>query len=211
MTKILVIEDETLFSSFIKEVIASEPDFELVGEAKTGFEGLQLEKSLKPDLIILDIHLPDISGISIAKKLRQQSPSIKILVVSASTSPIYIYNLVKLKINGYMTKGAAQIGDFIHALQVIRDEKPYFSDEAANSLAFIINQKNQEFPLIDLTPQEIEVTAQLIDGTSIKEIARKVHLSDKRIYRLRSQILKKLDVRNNVELTAQFWRYFTKS
>ncbi len=211
MTNILVIEDETLFSSFINQVIASEADFALVAESKSGVDGLRQAQQLKPDLVVLDIHLPDLSGISIAKKLMQISPKMKILIVSASTSPIYIYNLVKLGVKGYMTKGFSQVNDFINALKIIRDGQEYFSEDAANALAFIIKQNEREFPLLSLSPQEIEVTSQLIDGASIKAIAQTMHLSDKRIYRLRTEIFGKLNIENNDELTTKFWRFFTKS
>lgn len=207
----MALTDETLFSSFIREMIANEPDFNLLGEAKTGIDGLRLAQLQKPDMVILDIHLPDLSGISIAKKLMQISPKIKILIVSASTSPIYIYNLVKLGIRGYMTKGFSQVDDFLNALNIIRKGQEYFSEDAANALAFIIKQNEREFPLLALSPQEIEVASQLIDGASIKTIALAMHLSNKRIYRLRSEILEKLSIQDTEELTRQFWRFFTKS
>jgi DNA-binding NarL/FixJ family response regulator len=141
----------------------------------------------------------------------QISPKTKILIVSASTSPIYIYNLVKLGIKGYMTKGVSQVDDFINALKIIRAGQEYFSEDAANALAFIIKQNEKEFPLLALSPQEIEVVSQLIDGASIKAIGLAMHLSDKRIYRLRTDILQKLSISDSQELTSKFWRYFTKS
>lgn len=211
MTKILVIEDEALFSSFIRQVISTQPDFQLVAESKSGFEGLRQAQTLKLDLVVLDIHLPDLSGLTVAKKLLQISPRTKILIVSASTSPIYIYNLVKLGVKGYMTKGFSKVEDFINALKIIRQGQEYFSEDAANALAFIIKQNEREFPLLSLSPQEIEVASQLIDGASIKVIAKAMHLSDKRIYRLRSEILTKLNAQTSEELTTKFWRFFTKS
>lgn len=211
MIKVIVIDDSTMFTSFMKSISKGSGEVDIIAECSTGIEGIQQTQRLKPDAILLDVHLPGLSGITIAKKILQNNPKAKILIASISSSPIYIYNLAKIGVKGYITKGETDANEVLTILKHIVNGEECFSEDAANAMAFIIKQNPTNFPLLQLSPQEIEVAAQLIGDRSIREIADALFLSDKRIYRLRHEIFSKLQVVDKDQLCARYWKYFYNS
>jgi two-component system invasion response regulator UvrY len=197
MINILLIDDSTMFTGFIRNLSDDREEFTVLAECHTGGDGILQAQRLKPDVILLDVHLPGLTGITVARKILQYNPAAKILVASRSSSPIYIYNLAKIGVKGYITKGYSHANEILSGLAEVAAGNKCFNERAASAMAYMIKKSPKDYPLLALKPQEIEVAVQLI-----------ADISDKRIYRLRQQLLEKLNVKDNDQLKAKYWNYF---
>ena len=202
---VLIVDDHPFFREGLKSLLAKQSTYEVVGEAGNGEEGLRKAKEIRPDLVIMDIGLPDVSGIDVTRNIRETLAETRIVILSMHLRIDYITKAFRAGATGYITKESATERLLECFESVSRGE--YFMDP---SLAHEVVENLMKFPGDDvrvddegystLTRREKEVMCLLADGLSTKEIAEKLFISRKTVENHRSNILSKLDLHSTVAL-----------
>lgn len=201
MIKVVLIEDHLLVRTGIRKLIEESNNIKIIGEASTGIEGIQLVRNLVPDVVLLDIKLPDISGLEVTHKLLNYLPSIKILVVSGMKNNLFPFRLLEAGAKGYFTKNGSQ-EELLRAIQMVYADQRYISPEIAQILALAkVRPSDEKGNFAELSDRETEVMYMVIRGFEVKDIAKKLHLSIKTVHSYRSRIFEKLNIKNDTELT----------
>jgi two-component system response regulator DegU len=208
MSKINVVlaDDHILVRNGIKAMLESEPDIKVVGEAGNGAEALESAKALKPDILVLDIRMPEMTGLEAAAKLKSYSPATKAVILSMHDSEDYVLQALDSGAYGYLLKDTDK-NEFIKALKQIHGGTKYFSGAVSNVLANqLLNSKpvsRLRPPVEDvykLTKKEKEILRMVIDGKQNKDIADSFSKSVRTIETHRFNIMKKLGVNNGVDM-----------
>lgn len=206
MISVLIVDDERLVREALKLLLKDTPGIKVIGEAETGEAALTKIREKRPNVILLDIHLPDISGLYITQKLRRQYPEIKIIIITTETNETFPTRLLEAGVQGYFTKEAEQ-GELVQAIKDVQAGKRVISTKIANQLA--ISKTTRQSPSVfdTLSDREMEVLLMVLQGIPPEVIANKLHLSPKTVSTYHVNILKKLNVKNNVELLLLGIRY----
>ena len=215
--RIALVDDHELFRLGIRTTLGQSEDIKLhvLYEAGSGtlFFDL-LEKETPPDIVLLDIMLPDISGVEIARRLKNDYPSVKIIILSSEVSEELITELLDIGVDGYMSKLGGQ-DDLLRAIRMVYQGNPYYGHSVSKMMYDIYLQqrymqekpktrffqkKEKEKPSGWLSEKEIMVLSLLGDGLSVKEMADKMNVSPRTIDTHKSAILNKLGFKHTVDL-----------
>ncbi|MFP3869071.1 MAG: response regulator [Desulfobacteraceae bacterium] len=204
-TTIVLVDDHPLFREGLKSIISRNPELEIVGETGVGKEALRLAEDLKPDMVVMDISLPDSNGIELTKNLKNLSPATRVLIVSVHSKIDYITAAFQAGASGYVVKDAPS-AKILQALELV-SQGEYFLDA---SVSYQVVQKLSEFPeqkakTIDpvyasLTTREQEIFRLLAEGLKIKDIARKLYISPKTAENHKTNIMAKLNLHSTLDL-----------
>jgi DNA-binding NarL/FixJ family response regulator len=202
---ILLVDDHTLFREGLKAIISRNPAYEVVAETGRGDAALQMARGLRPDLVLVDISLPDQSGIEVTQQLRKALPKTVIMMVTMHSKVDYIVNAFKAGATGFVTKDSAP-ERLLQAIDIVlRGE--YFLDSAVSQrvvqrLAGIQaeNKSVTDAGYETLTPREQEIFGLLAEGHSIKHISERLFISPKTVENHRTSIMHKLGVHSTIEL-----------
>jgi DNA-binding NarL/FixJ family response regulator len=203
MLRIVVVDDHSLVLESLAHRIADEPDFQVVGTASDGEEGLRLIRELRPDIAILDVDLAGRSAFDIAGELASQKHSVKVLFLSGFDSDVFVEQAVRLKSHGYLLKGEP-VSMLIDAIRQVARGDVVFSRKVSDRLVF--DKRQQEYvvrgesPISTLTNRQLEVLRHLARGSSVKEVAKTMQLSEKSIDSHKYRIMHKLGIHDRVEL-----------
>lgn len=201
--KIMIVDDHAVLREGLKSVLQSEPKYSVIGEAKTGEEAIEVAKELKPDLIVMDIALPGINGIEATKKIREDSPNIKVLVLTMHDKYNFIMDALSAGINGYILK-ISDMSEVFEAIHQISNGQDYFDNEVTLNALKNINKasENNEFPVEEyyLTKREKQVLKHIAEGHTYKKIAEMLFISHFTVINHRQNIIQKLELKNNAEL-----------
>jgi len=200
--RILVVDDHDLVRMGIARMLADVDGCEVVGEAKTGEEGVQLARQLKPNVVLMDVKMPGIGGLEATKKLMAIDSHIKIIVVTSCDDDLYPERLMKAGAMGYITKGA-DLEEMVNAIRAVTKGTPYMSANIAQQLALkkFGGKANSESPFECLSERELQTTVLIANGKKVQEIADTFCVSPKTVNSYRYRIFEKLNVNSDVELT----------
>ena len=202
---VLIVDDHPLFREGLKSLLARHSSFEVIGEAGNGNDGLKKAKKLMPDLVVMDISLPDQSGIEVTGKIRSLLPETRVIVLSMHTKIDYITEAFRQGATGYVVKESAT-EKLMECLEIV-SKGEYFVDSSLSHrvVKSLLESDEKERKITDdgyntLTPREQQVMRLLAEGHSTKQIAEKLFISAKTVENHRSNIMSKLEVHTIMEL-----------
>jgi DNA-binding NarL/FixJ family response regulator len=201
--KILLADDHKMIRTSLGRLLEEEMNFEIIGEADNGRETVKLAKDLTPDIIIMDIGMPELNGIEATKQIVQISKKIKVIALSMHSDKMFVTGMFKAGASGYLLKDSA-FDELIDAIKTVVDNKIYLSKEitgiVVSELIEALSKDSIGEPS-SLSDREKEVLQLLVEGKSTKEIANVLNLSIKTIESHRKNIMTKLEIYTIPELT----------
>ncbi len=200
--RIILADDHNIFRQGLKMLVQGRSDLRVVGEAADGMETLELVKELTPDLVILDISMPNMRGIETAREIKILQPDIKILILTMHKNREYLYHVISAGAHGYLLKEDSE-KELFSALETIRNGGIYItrhlSGEVAGDLAQVYQGRGH--PVFDpLTTREREVVKLIAEGKSNREISDLFYISIRTVENHRANIMKKLNLRRTADL-----------
>ncbi len=195
--RVLVVDDHPLFRQGVVDTLMKEPGFEVVGEAGTIEEALIRVRLTRPDVVLLDVALPDGSGVDAVGPILQELPATKVAILTSSDDSDVVLAALRAGAAGYLLKGTGST-ELIAALKAICRGENYTSPKAASRLLTEVAHPHTA-PGADLTPRERTVLEMLGQGLTNREIAQRLYLSEKTVKRHVTVVMQKLGVRNRVE------------
>ncbi|HBI84471.1 response regulator transcription factor [Orrella sp. NBD-18] len=200
--RILLVDDHNLFRSGIRLLLSRNPDFSVIGEASDGLEGIKRAKELQPDIVLMDLHMPGISGIEATQLLRKDAPQSHVILLTVSEDAADLSAGLKAGAAGYLLKNI-DADYLLDSLKRVMNGDSVISADMTKKLFAQIRNDPAPAPItpeIDkLTPREREILAQLAAGLSNKEIARKLDVAESTVKIHLQSILKKLGLSNRVQ------------
>ncbi len=206
MTRIFIVDDHDLMRSGLKNILLTVPDFELVGEASTGEDALLQIRKLKPDMVLMDVELPGLSGIETTERLLKILPRTRVVVLTAHSEPPLPARLLDIGAAGYLTK-ACESKELINAMRAVMRGERYIGGEIAQQLALSLLPGTPQSPFQDLTTRELEVALMLTQGMKMAMIADTINVSPKTVATHKYNIYEKVGVNSEVDLLRLALRY----
>jgi two-component system, NarL family, nitrate/nitrite response regulator NarL len=202
MIRILLVDDHSLFRGGIKSLLESQDDFEVVGEASDGLEGVKRAKQLQPDVVLLDLHMPGTSGLEALQMLTEDVPKAEVLMLTVSEDAQDLMQAIRSGARGYLLKNIEMkfLVDSIH--QAVKGESvmsPQMSAALVDAVREPVIEKRLEKKAIKLTPRESEIIIMLAQGESNKSIARTLDLAESTVKIHVQGILRKLNISSRVQ------------
>jgi DNA-binding NarL/FixJ family response regulator len=197
--RILLVDDHQMFREGLKAVLKSETDFQVVGEAENGIQAVELCRELAPDVVIMDISMPEMSGVEAAGKIHAESPAIKIIILSMHTEKRYILGALKAGATGIVVKNSAS-AELLTAIETVVSGQTYLSPSVSNVLVQNILESGADAGEKMLSPRERQILQLIAMGKGAKEIGYELGISNKTVEAHRMQLMNKLDIRNVADL-----------
>lgn len=198
--KILLADDHQLMREGLKSLIEKQPDMEVVGDVSNGREAIDLAHKLQPDVIVMDIHMPELNGIEATQQIIRDTPKIKILCLSMYSNRRLVADMLKAGATGYLLKESAS-SELVDAIRNISQGETYLCHKVARVFVErFMNRQSQNGQEPMLSERESEILSLLAEGASTKEIALKIKMSSKTVDACRRQIMDKLKVQSIAEL-----------
>jgi DNA-binding NarL/FixJ family response regulator len=202
--RILIADDHDLLRRGVKELLQSHAGWEVCGEAHTGREAVAVAEQLKPDIVILDISMPDLNGVDAAKKIRKALPNTEVLMLSVHYSDQLIRDIIEAGVRGYIVKSDSD-RDLIIAVEALANHKPFFTPRATEVMLTNFNEGRARAEISDpvrdrLTAREREIVQLLAEGKSSKEVASSLCISVKTAETHRANVMRKLQLHAVSEL-----------
>ena len=196
--RVLIADDHGIVRSGIRLLLERQPDIEVIAEAADGAEARELAVRERPDLAILDVKMPKLTGLQATREIREQAPEVAVLILSMYDDERYLFEALKAGASGYVLKTQADV-DLLAAVRAVERGEPFLTPEAQQAL--IKDVLGQGVGRTDeLTPREQEVVKLVAEAHTNKEIAEILHLSEKTVENHRSNAMRKLGMRDRVEL-----------
>jgi DNA-binding NarL/FixJ family response regulator len=211
--RVVLADDHVFVRDGIKSLLENEVNIEVVGEAMDGLEALKIVETNKPDLLILDIRMPNMTGIEVVEKLRSQNNMVKIVMLSMHESEEYVLKSIKAGADGYLLKGSSK-EEFLKAVHTIANGGKYFSGDISSILIGQLSNPSgvmETKQIVDeelmITKREKEILKLLLSGKGNKEIAEALDISKRTAEVHRFNLMKKLKVKNLMELSNKATEY----
>jgi DNA-binding NarL/FixJ family response regulator len=201
--RLLIADDHPVVRDGLRAMLSTQPDFQIVGEAANGVEAVQLTERLKPDVLLLDLEMPDLDGVSALTQIRAANSQARVIIVTAYDTDERIVQAVVAGAQGYLLKGAPR-EEIFRAIRVVHGGGSLLQPIVASKLMQHVSQRasqqaNQPAEADALTPRELEVLELLAQGKSNKQIAQELFISERTTKFHVSSILAKLAARNRTE------------
>ncbi len=197
--RILIADDHPVVRDGLRAMLSTQPDFQVVAEATTGAEAVQQAAHLKPDVILLDLEMPELDGVAALQQVRAEDPAARIIILTAYDSDERIVGAVAAGAKGYLLKGAPR-EDIFQAIREVQAGGSLLQPIVASKLMQHLSEQATGSPdAIDLTPREIEVLQLMAQGQSNKQIAAELVITERTAKFHVSSILAKLEAANRTE------------
>lgn len=198
---VLIADDHTIVRSGVRLLLEAETDIRVVGEALNGREALELTESLQPDIVLMDITMPEMDGLEATRQLKARFPHINVLVLTMHRSDDYFFEMLKAGASGYILKGA-KTSELINAVRVVQQGEiflyPSMTQKLVQGYIQLAEWDHESEP--SLSPREKEIFQLLAEGYSNKEIAEKLVISPSTIHSHHGNIMEKLGLGNRRDL-----------
>lgn len=198
MTRILLADDHAIMRGGLKRILASVPEFELAGEVASGGEVLDFLRQQLPDLLLMDMSMPGISGVDLIVRIRNSYEKVPILVLTMHNEAQLVARAVKAGANGYITKDRSP-EDLIGAIRKVAAGGKYIDAELAEQMVFATNRQ-RELPHASLSDRELEVFRLLVKGKGINEVADILAISNKTVSTHKVHLLDKMGMKTTADL-----------
>lgn len=201
--RILIADDHGIVRKGLRLQLEQQKDFEVVGEATDGREAVRMTEELNPDVVIIDVAMPNLNGIQATTQLVKKNPNLGVIILSMYSDESYLTRALSAGAKGYLLKDTADV-DLYRAVQVVAQGKPFFSPTIANTLLEDYMRQLQQRGLQDsydlLTDREKEILQLLAEGKANKEVAVALDLSPNTVETHRTRIMQKLDLHSSAEI-----------
>ena len=204
--RVILAEDHAVVRQGTKHLLDRYPDIEVIGEAGDGEEAVALVKELKPDVAIMDVRMPRMSGIEATRKIKAECPEVAVLALTAHDDDEYVFALLESGANGYLLK-TAEIEELVKAIRAVHAGQPALDPLVTQkvvsqfmngkSLPDVMAQVGDEMD--GLTNRELEVLRMVAQGLTNKEVAQQLYISDRTVQAHLSSIFSKLQVSSRTE------------
>lgn len=212
-TSIVLVDDHSIVRDGIRALLENEQDLKVIGEGSDGSEAIALVKEKKPDILIIDIRMPNMTGIEAVEKLSAANADVKCIILSMHDSEEYILQSVAAGAKGYLLKDTGKV-EFIKAIHAVRDGGKYYSGAISNVLVNNLlnpSKKTLETPKsdkrtskpFDLTNKEIQVLELVLSGLTNKQISEKLQNSKRTVETHRFNLMRKMEVKNLMDLSKK--------
>jgi two-component system invasion response regulator UvrY len=199
LADILIVDDHDLVRTGLKNILAGENDFTVAGEAATGEEAIQLARKLEPDLVLMDVGLPGLSGLETTERILKAQPDIRVIVLTAHSEPPLPARLLDSGASGYLTK-ACDAGELIRAVRQVAGGERYIGADISQQLAISLLPGTPQSPFQDMTSRELEIALMLTQGMKMQSIGEVLNVSPKTVATYKYRIYDKAGVSSEVEL-----------
>ncbi len=200
MIKIIIADDHTIVRRGLKQILAGTPDMVVTGEANNSLELMDQLKENEFDLLILDITMPDMSGLDVLKKIKEMYSGLPVLILSMHPEEEFAIESIRKGASGYVTKESAP-EELINAVRQIYAGRKYVSPSLAEKLAANLKTDKEKPIHSSLSGRESQVMIKISKGMQLSDIAKELNLSAKTISTYRASVLKKMKMKSNAELT----------
>jgi DNA-binding NarL/FixJ family response regulator len=199
--RVLLVDDHALVRAGVRALLEKVEPVEVVGETGDGREALDLIEKLRPDVVLLDLTMPGLSGFDVLKITSEKFPKVRMIVLTVHEEEEYAFQALRAGAAGYLPKGAAS-AELSLAIEHVMSGKKYLSPTVEQKAAFELGKNIQQgsVPLADLTPRQREVLTLIAEGLSTKDIARALNISGKTVETHRAQLMERLDIHDVASL-----------
>jgi two-component system invasion response regulator UvrY len=207
MIHILIIDDQALVRTGLRHILSQSSEITKVSEVSSGEAALKQCRSKRPDVILLSVNLPGLTGFEVTRRLRRAHPRANIIILAKHAKPPYPSRLLDAGAKGYLTLDC-DAEELLQAIRTVAGGQRYVGSEAAKQLALsMLSANGRKSPFEELSAREMEVMLKLTDGRRIPDIASLMCLSPKTVSTYKYRILGKLGARSEVELVRMAMRY----
>ena len=206
MTRVLVADDHAIVREGLKRILDGQEGIEIVGEATNGHEVLERVRAGGFDILMLDLSMPGKSGIELIKQVKDESPRLRVLVLTMHEEDQYAVRAIRAGASGYLTKESAT-SQLVSAIRRLAEGRLYISPNVAEQLALDVQPRNDEAPHKHLSDREFEVFQLLVSGRSVSDIAALLHLSVKTVSTHKTRILQKMSAASVADLVRYAIRH----
>jgi DNA-binding NarL/FixJ family response regulator len=196
--RILIADDHGIVRSGLRALLEAKGGMEVVAEAADGVEARDLAIRERPDLAILDVRMPRLTGLQATREIREQAPDVSVLILSMHDDERYLFEALKAGASGYVLKRQAD-ADLLDAIHAVERGEPFLTPDAQRALIKDVLERGGERS-DDLTPREQEVVKLVAEAHTNREIGEILHLSEKTVENHRGNAMRKLGMRDRVEL-----------
>jgi len=197
---VLLVDDHAIMRDGIRALLSLHDDIKIVGEASEGQEAIEKTQELSPDVVVMDVAMPDMDGIEATRRIRKQSPKVKVIILTQYDNKEYVLSAIKAGAAGYVPKRALG-SELVSAVRAVnRGESFLYPSAAAALIDDYRRQDKTADPYDQLTPREREILKLIAEGHTSREIADALFISLKTVYGHRTKIMDKLGLRNRTDL-----------
>jgi len=200
MIRILVVDDHQLVRTGTSRLLADIEGMEIVGQAGSGEQAIDMVRDLKPDVVLMDVQMPGMGGLEATRRCLRVDPELKIVAVTVHEDEPYPSKLMNVGAVGYLTK-RSDVEEMVRAIKKVVAGQRYISSEIAQQLALRPYTHKDPNPFEILSNREMQITLMVIDGHKVPEISKNLSLSSKTVNSYRYRIFDKLNIINDVGLT----------
>lgn len=201
--RILIVDDHPIVREGVRQLLGTQPDFKVVGEAGDGIEALERARELRPDVVLLDIAMPRMGGLEAVRLIREAAPATRVVVLSMFENETYAHQALEAGAHGYVLKGEPS-SDMLAAIRAANDERYFFSSKVHAGViqGFLNNRPRREVHrgFDSLTAREKQIFFLLIEGNSSAQIGKALCLSVKTVEKHRANICRKIEISSPLDM-----------